>query len=54
MRDFIAQSLESHLRAHSRGVTPGWRRLVGKARALDTAPVRKALLEFDEIDEATW
>lgn len=54
MRDFIAQSLEAHLRAQTRGPTPGWRRVAGKARALDTAPVRKALLEFDEIDEATW
>jgi hypothetical protein len=54
MRDFIAQSLEAHLRAQTRRATPGWRRVAGKARGLDTAPVRKALLEFDEVDEATW
>ena len=54
MRDFIAQSLEAHLHAQTRAATAGWRRVVGKARALDTAPVRKALLEFDEVDEATW
>lgn len=37
MRDFIAQALEIQLR------TPGWRRLAGKARRLDTAPVNRAL-----------
>jgi len=54
MRDLIAQSLEAYLRAQTRGATAGWRKVAGRARALDTAPVRKALLEFDEIDEATW
>ena len=54
MRDFIAQSLEAHLSAESRTTTPGWRKLAGKARRLDTRPVREALEEFAEIDEAAW
>ncbi len=54
MRDFIAQSLEEHLRAHSPTATPGWRKFSGKARQLDTAPVRQALSEFAGVDEDTW
>ena len=54
MRDFIAQSVEAHLRAQSLTATPGWRKLAGKARKLDTAPVREALSEFARIDEGTW
>ena len=54
MRDFIAQSLEAHLRAQSQTATPRWRRVAGKARTLDTAAVRQALTEFAKVDEATW
>lgn len=53
MRDFIAQALEVQLR--QRAPVPGWRKLAGKARKLDTAPVEKALAtEFSRIDEGTW
>lgn len=53
MRDFIAQALEFQLR--QREPAPGWRRLAGKARKLDTAPVNRALAtEFSRIDEDTW
>lgn len=53
MRDFIAQALE--LQLQQRAPAPGWRRLAGKARKLDTAAVDRALAnEFSRIDEDTW
>jgi len=52
MRDFIAEALEAQLR--QRAPEPGWRRLAGKAKKLDTAPVARALAEFSRIDEGAW
>ena len=53
MRDFIAQALEVQLQ--HRAPAPGWRKLAGKAKKLDTAPVDRALAtEFSRIDEDTW
>lgn len=50
MRDFIVQALEVQLR--ERAPVPGWRKLAGKARKLDTASVDRALAtEFSRIDE---
>lgn len=52
MRDFITQALERQLKAPAGA---GWRKLAGKARKLDTAPVKKALeTEFQRIEEGTW
>lgn len=51
MRDYIAQALEISLSARQ---PPAWQRLVGKARGLDTAPVKKALAEFSKIDPEGW
>lgn len=52
MRDFIAESLESRLQEPGRA---GWRAVAGKARKLDTAPVKRALAkEFSRIDEEGW
>ncbi|MCC6332878.1 MAG: hypothetical protein IT380_02695 [Myxococcales bacterium] len=52
MRDLIAEALERQLSARP---TPAWRRLAGKARKLDTRPVKDAInAEFSQIDRATW
>ena len=53
MRDFIARALEVQLKQSA--PTPGWRRVAGQAKKLDTAPVNRALAtEFSRIDEDTW
>jgi hypothetical protein len=53
MRDFIALALEQQLQQRAPG--PGWRKLAGKARKLDTASVDKAVArEFSRVDEGTW
>jgi hypothetical protein len=53
MRDLIAHALEAELKE---GVqSPRWQRLAGKARKLDTAPVKKALAaEFSKVDAGSW
>lgn len=54
MRDFIALALELQLQQRA-PAAPGWRRLAGKARKLDTTSVDRALAnEFSRIDEDTW
>ena len=53
MRDFIALALEHQLQ--QRASVPGWRKLAGKARKLDTASVDRAVAnEFSRADEDTW
>ncbi|MDP1920883.1 MAG: hypothetical protein Q8L14_31880 [Myxococcales bacterium] len=52
MRDFVAEALEHQLKTSR---VSGWKKVVGKARKLDTAPVRKAIdTEFSKVDEASW
>jgi hypothetical protein len=50
LSDFIAQSLEATLRAP----LPAWQRPFGKARSLDTAPVKQELAELSKIDRCGW
>ena len=40
MRDFVTSALEQQLQQRS---VPGWRKLAGKARKLDTASVNRAV-----------
>jgi len=53
MRDLIAQALEAELKPAGRGA--GWRRLIGRARGLDTKPVQRAIdEEFSRVDKDSW
>ena len=53
MRDFSALAREQQLQ--QRASVPGWRRLAGKARKLDTTCVDRAVArEFSRVDEDTW
>lgn len=53
MRDLIAHALEAELKE---GVqAPRWQRFAGRAKKLDTAPVKQAVsAEFSKVDEGSW
>ncbi|MCC6337971.1 MAG: hypothetical protein IT380_28760 [Myxococcales bacterium] len=52
MRDLVAEALERQLGTRP---APAWRRLAGKAKKLDTRPVKRAIAaEFSRVDKDTW
>jgi len=52
MRDLVAEALERELGERQ---PPTWRKLAGKAKRLDTRPVKKAIAaEFSRVDKDTW
>ncbi len=52
MRDFVREALERHLKQPD---AAAWKKVVGKARRLDLAPVKRAISsEFSVVDGDSW
>jgi Arc/MetJ family transcription regulator len=52
MREFVGEALERHLKQPD---LAAWKKVVGKARGLDLAPVKQAISsDFSAADEDSW